>query len=68
LRATTDDLNARGDALMDLADILGLAGLADERAAIVTQALRLYDQKGNVVSAKRARTLLRQLQADHVSA
>lgn len=58
LAAATDALDLHGDALMDRADTLALAGLNDEAAACVAEALRLYEQKGNDVSAERARARL----------
>jgi hypothetical protein len=46
---------------MDLAEVLLLAGSPNDAAPPVDQALRLYEEKGNVVSAARARTLLDRL-------
>jgi tetratricopeptide (TPR) repeat protein len=59
----TEFLNLRADTLMDLGEISSLAGRADEAARAVEDALRLYEQKGNVVSARRARALLEELRA-----
>jgi tetratricopeptide (TPR) repeat protein len=56
--AESDFLNARGDALVDLAVVLEVAGRPDEGVAAVEQAIRLFDQKGNLVSAERARRQL----------
>jgi tetratricopeptide (TPR) repeat protein len=56
----TDDLNSQGRALMDLAEVLELAGRPDEAVATVEQALELFERKGNVVSAEKARALLAQ--------
>jgi hypothetical protein len=58
LAERTDFLIVHGDALMDLAEVLRLTDRADQSVAIVEQALRLYEQKGNTVSAARARALL----------
>jgi hypothetical protein len=56
--AASDFLESHGDALMDLAEVLRLAGQPDQAAVAVSQALQLYEQKGSVVSAARARSLL----------
>jgi predicted ATPase len=54
----TDFTVLRGDAFMDLADVLRTAGRETESAACAEQALELYEQKGNVVAAERARRIL----------
>jgi tetratricopeptide (TPR) repeat protein len=56
--AATDALDLHGNALIDLADTLALAGRNEEAAACVADALRLYERKGNDVSAERARARL----------
>jgi class 3 adenylate cyclase/tetratricopeptide (TPR) repeat protein len=56
----TDFLNWRGDVLLDLAEVLRAADKPDDARAAVERALALYEQKGNVVSASAARTLLAQ--------
>jgi hypothetical protein len=58
LAEPTDAMNTKGDTLMDLAGILRLAGREGESIPVVEQALALYGQKGNVVSADRARAVL----------
>jgi class 3 adenylate cyclase/tetratricopeptide (TPR) repeat protein len=58
LAADTDSIDLRGDALMSLAEVLRLADRADEAVSVIEEALRLYEQKGNLVSADRARSLL----------
>jgi predicted ATPase len=60
--ASTDDINMRGDALLALADVLRLAERPDEAAPVIREALGLYEQKGNLVSAGRARSLLAELE------
>jgi tetratricopeptide (TPR) repeat protein len=52
--AATDDLVLQGDALSDLADVLLAAGRADEAAEALGEAAARYEQKGNVVSARKA--------------
>jgi tetratricopeptide (TPR) repeat protein len=54
----SDFLSAHAEALMDLAEILRVVGRPDEAHPVLEQALRLYEQKGNVVSVARARALL----------
>ena len=56
----TDGLTLHGDALLDLAEVLRAAGRPDEAEAAVERALALYERKGNVVSATRARAALAQ--------
>ena len=56
LAEETDTLSAHGDALVDLAEVLALAG-RDPRAEL-EQALALYERKGNLVMAERARAML----------
>ena len=56
--AATDALDLHGNALIDLADTLALAGRNEEAEECVAEALRLYEQKGNDVSAERARARL----------
>jgi predicted ATPase/class 3 adenylate cyclase len=63
LAEKTDALDDRGNTLMDLADVLGVVGRGDEAATTVAEALRLYDRKGNVVSAAKAAALLAELTA-----
>jgi tetratricopeptide (TPR) repeat protein len=50
----SDDLNSQGDTLMDLAEVLRLAGKPERAALAVAEAHELYQRKGNVVSARRA--------------
>jgi tetratricopeptide (TPR) repeat protein len=56
----TDLLNLRADAVADLAEVLHLAGREREATRSLQRALHLYEKKGNVVSAAKARTRLRQ--------
>jgi tetratricopeptide (TPR) repeat protein len=66
--AQTDWLNPRGDALLDLAEVLDLAERFDEAAPLIAEALRLYEQKGNIVSAGKAHELLAELREQTPSA
>jgi tetratricopeptide (TPR) repeat protein len=54
----SDFLNTHADALMDFAVVLRLASRPDGAASAVEEAIHLYEQKGNVVSAARARAEL----------
>jgi len=56
--ARTDALNRHADSLLALAEILRVQGEEDEALENIHEALRLYEQKGNVVSAERARAML----------
>jgi class 3 adenylate cyclase/tetratricopeptide (TPR) repeat protein len=58
LAEQTDGLNSQGRALMDLAEVLELAGRAGEAQPVVEQALHLFERKGNAVSARKARAVL----------
>jgi class 3 adenylate cyclase/tetratricopeptide (TPR) repeat protein len=60
----TDILNGQGDASADLAEVLSLAGRAEEAAEALEQALERYERKGNVVSAARMRDRLKSLPED----
>jgi len=52
----TDLLTDRGNALLDLAEVLRLGGRAAEADMIARGGLELYERKGNLVSAARARS------------
>jgi tetratricopeptide (TPR) repeat protein len=56
--APTDLLWPRGDAMLDLAEVLRASRLTDEANDAVRAGLVLYERKGNVVSAARAASLL----------
>ena len=68
LAAQTDVLNLHGDALLDLGRVLRLSARTAEAAEVVDSAARLYQQKGNVVSARNAEVILRDLGATTLSA
>jgi class 3 adenylate cyclase len=55
----TDFVTIHADACVDLAETLELAGRSDEAAEASHRALDLYERKGNLVSAERARSRLR---------
>jgi DNA-binding SARP family transcriptional activator len=51
----TDSVNRHADTLLALAEILGIAGRRAESSTLVQKAIRLYESKGNIVAADRAR-------------
>ncbi len=63
LAEVDDNLNSHGHALMDLAEVLCLAGRSDAAAPFVQRAIALYQRKGNLVSAAKAQALLADLAA-----
>jgi class 3 adenylate cyclase/tetratricopeptide (TPR) repeat protein len=67
---TSDQLDLQGNGLMDFAEVRELAGAPADAAALSYRAAGLFDRKGNVVSALRARRLAERLlsQADRASA
>jgi class 3 adenylate cyclase/tetratricopeptide (TPR) repeat protein len=54
----TDLLSHRGDAMLDLAEVLRACGRASEAERAVRTGVALYEQKGNAAAASRARALL----------
>ena len=56
--SNSDFLPAHAQALMDLSEILGLAGDLEASAAALEEAVRFYELKGNVLAAARARSRL----------
>jgi class 3 adenylate cyclase/tetratricopeptide (TPR) repeat protein len=61
LSEATDFLNMQADVLLDRAEVLRLAGRANETRPSVEGSIALYEQKGNVVAATHARALLSEL-------
>jgi class 3 adenylate cyclase/tetratricopeptide (TPR) repeat protein len=51
LASETDDVNMRADAMVDLGDVLDLAGRGDDASHVFEGSLSLYRGKGNLVSA-----------------
>jgi tetratricopeptide (TPR) repeat protein len=58
LAEATDDVNREGRVLVDLSEVLKIGGRAAEARLPLERALRLFEQKGNSVSAAKARDLL----------
>ena len=61
LAARTDFLEVHARALDDFAEVLRLAGRPQESLAELEHAIRLHEQKGNVVSAATTRALVEDL-------
>ena len=55
---STDALNQRGTVRLSLADVLSVSGRHDEAAVVRTEALKLFEAKGNLVAAEATRALL----------
>ena len=60
LAAQTDLLSEHADALLDLAHVLAASGRASEAHAAATQALDLYQRKGNLPGARESLRYLTQ--------
>jgi predicted ATPase/class 3 adenylate cyclase len=58
---TADNIDWQGDVLMDLSEVLRLAGRRHGAREAAEEALNLYKRKGNIVSASRARAVLADL-------
>jgi len=56
--AATDLLDLHGEVLLELADVLWRDNRERERRECVEQALELFERKGNLVAADRARAAL----------
>jgi tetratricopeptide (TPR) repeat protein len=61
LMEETDALTAKAGFLLDMAAILQAAGKPGEAVEAVQRAIELFDRKGNVVGAKRARGQLAEM-------
>jgi DNA-binding SARP family transcriptional activator/class 3 adenylate cyclase len=58
LAADSEFVVLQADVLLDLSEVLSLAGRPADAAASAAEALSLYERKGNVASASRARSVL----------
>jgi class 3 adenylate cyclase/tetratricopeptide (TPR) repeat protein len=54
----SEEVDSQASALLDLGEVLRLAGKEDESAAALEEARELFERKGNVVYAAKARALL----------
>jgi hypothetical protein len=61
LLAATDYLDAHATAVADLGEVLRIAGRAKESTATTEEAIRLFDQKGNIAAARTLRRRLAEL-------
>jgi tetratricopeptide (TPR) repeat protein len=59
----TDHLNAQADAILDLAEVLMLAGRHPEALDVAREAASRYERKGNLPALERARTMAAELSA-----
>jgi len=64
LAADTDELDLQAEGQVVLAEALRAQGRPGEAAAALDRALRLYEEKGNLVSAARVRAALAHLNLD----
>lgn len=64
LARVTDFVNHRADALLDLAQVLKASQSTNEAVTSASEALRLYELKGNHVSASATRSWLERLSRD----
>ena len=55
LAADSEFVVLHADVLLDLAEVLRLAGRSEDAAATAAEAVSLYERKGNLASARRAR-------------
>jgi class 3 adenylate cyclase/tetratricopeptide (TPR) repeat protein len=61
MSSKTDALETRADSLLDLAEVLRIAGRSAETTSIIEEALALYERKQHFVGVERARGLLAEL-------
>ena len=58
---TTDFLNLRGAVLLSRAELARLIGKPEQAPSLFEEAIRTFEQKGNVAEAERTRALLSEL-------
>ena len=61
LAASTDFLTHHAQAFLDLAEVLQLNTLPEEAESALRAGLELYERKGDLVSAERARVRIEQV-------
>jgi class 3 adenylate cyclase/tetratricopeptide (TPR) repeat protein len=64
---TSDQLDLQGNGLLDFAEVRELAGAPADAAGLSERAAQLFERKGNVVSALRARQLAGRLRSTAVT-
>lgn len=62
---TSDFLHSHAEALTDLAEVLALAGRSADAASGIEAAIRLHEEKGNLLAVTQTRTLLEDLCQTH---
>jgi predicted ATPase len=67
LAQTTDFINYRADALLDLSHVLKASGRVDESVASASEGLHLYELKGNTVAASATRLWMGRIAGTPVS-
>jgi tetratricopeptide (TPR) repeat protein len=68
LIAQTEDVVTHSNTLLDFAEVLRASGKGDEAAAVLNEALRLCERKGDIISAERARELMERTERGPVGA
>jgi len=58
-----DNITARADRLVDLAEVLRAHGNPADAAAALTEAVGLHEEKGNALAAEHCRQLLASIEA-----
>ena len=64
---TADQLDLQGNGLLDFAEVQELASAPADAASLSEKAAQLFERKGNVVSARRARQLAERLRSTAVT-
>lgn len=57
----SEEIDSQASALLDLGEVLRLAGKPAQAAAAIEEGAGLYERKGNLVFAAKARSLLESL-------
>ena len=64
---TSDQLDLQGNGLLDFAEVRELASAPADAASLSEKAAQLFERKGNVVSARRARQAAERLRSTAVT-
>jgi hypothetical protein len=60
------NLHCHAQAVADLAEVLRLSGQSNESVAVAREAIRLYEDKGNIVAARTLRDIFVKLPREGV--